>query len=257
MFLGAAAALVSGHRAALASLSVGTQAGDQRAPTASDELDLLLVLAVDVSRSIDLDEALLQREGYRSAIADPAVAAAICGRDGGAIGLAYVEWAGAGYQRLVVPWTRIASSADAEAFATRLAEPPQRPDPAVVSDLHTSISGGIEFSRRLLSEAPWNATRWVIDVSGDGDNNSGPPVEQARDRAVAEGIVINGLAIANEHPPFAYAGPVPLEDYYRDAVIGGPGAFVILAEDFHGFAEAVRRKLAREIAAPVPASALA
>ncbi len=90
--------------------------------------------------------------------------------------------------------------------------------------------------------------RRVIDVSGDGGNNSGPPVEQARGRSVAERIVINGLAIAKDHPPFAYAGPVPLEDYYREAVIGGPGAFVVPAEDFNQFASAVRRKMIREMA---------
>ena len=249
-FLGAAtaAAGLAKHRPALASRSSGSQPGHETGLTEADALDLLLILAVDVSRSIDEDEALLQREGYRAAVTDPLVVAAIRNGAAGAIGLAYVEWAGAAYQRLVAPWTRIASQTDAEAFAAKLAGPPRRPNAEVVSDLHTSISGGIEFSGRLLSEAPWSAARRVIDVSGDGDNNSGPPVEQARDHAVAEGIGINGLAIINDGPPFAYAGPVPLEDYYRDAVIGGPGAFVVVVEDFRGFAQAVRRKMIREIA---------
>jgi hypothetical protein len=250
-FLGAvtaSAGLTSGFASALASRPPGSPPDDEPPSAKAEALDLLLVLAVDVSRSIDEDEALLQREGYRAAIASPMVVAAICNGAAGAIGLAYVEWAGEMYQRLVVPWMRIGSQADAETFAGRLAEPPRRPNAEVVFDLHTSISGGIEFSRRLLSRAPWSAARRVIDVSGDGDNNSGPPAEQARDLAVAEGIGINGLAISNDHPPFAYAGPVPLEDYYRAAVIGGPGAFVVVAEDFRGFAQAVRRKMIREIA---------
>lgn len=217
-------------------------------PPAGDEgLDLLLVLAVDVSRSIDEDEALLQREGYRGAITDPAVVAAIRGGATGAIGLAYVEWAGDMYQRLVVPWMRIASQADADAFSGRLAGRPRREGPTLLLDLHTSISGGIDFSRRLMSESPWEASRRVIDVSGDGDNNSGPPAEEARDRAIAEGISVNGLAIVNDRPPFAYSGPVPLEEYYRECVVGGPGAFVVEAKDFADFPQAIRRKLVREI----------
>jgi hypothetical protein len=256
-FIGAAAGLASGAplpapaRGAVGSGAAGAAratAGPSPAQAEADALDLLLVLAVDVSRSVDEEEALLQREGYRAAIADPAVVAAVRGGAGGAVGLAYVEWAGAGYQRLVVPWTRIASQAEADGVSERLAEPPRGVDSPVLSDLHTSISGGIEFSRRLLSAAPWAAARRVIDVSGDGDNNSGPPAEEARDRAVAEGIGVNGLAIVNGHPPFAYAGPVPLDEYYRDAVIGGPGAFVVVAEGFRGVARSIRRKLIHEIA---------
>ena len=242
--------------AAMAPHQPGSSPGDEAQPAEAGEIDLLLVLAVDVSRSIDVEEAQLQREGYRAAIADPAILAAIRGTGAGAIGVAYVEWAGQGYQRLVVPWMRIALPADARAFAARLDGPPGRPDAETVSDAHTSISGGIEFSRRLLSEAPWSAARRVIDVSGDGDNNSGPPAEAARDRALAEEIGINGLAVINDRPPFAYAGPVPLADYYRDAVIGGPGAFVVVAEDFRDFARAVRRKMICEIAGTrMPAAA--
>ncbi len=114
------------------------------------------------------------------------------------------------------------------------------------------MSGGIEFSRRTLAEAPWEATRRVIDVSGDGVNNSGPPVEEARDRAVAEGI-INGLPILNDHPTFGRMPPVPLDEYYRESVIGGPESFVIAVEEFDSFGVAVRRKLIREIAElPMP-----
>ena len=112
----------------------------------------------------------------------------------------------------------------------------------------TSVSGGIEFSRRVLAEAPWQAARRVIDVSGDGVNNSGPLPEAARDRAVAEGITVNGLAIVNEHPTYGLLPRVPLDEYYRESVVGGPGAFVIVAEDFNSFGNAVKRKLIREIA---------
>lgn len=137
-------------------------------------VDVLLVLAVDVSRSIDEDEARLQREGYRNAITHPMVMEAIQGGTLGAIGLAYVEWAGIDYQRLVLPWTRIASQADAEGWAAALGR-------ALRASLGwTSVSGGIDFSRRVLAEAPWHAARRIFGISGDGVNNSGPPAEAAR-----------------------------------------------------------------------------
>ncbi|RYJ01282.1 MAG: DUF1194 domain-containing protein [Acetobacteraceae bacterium] len=209
----------------------------------------MLVLAVDVSRSVDEDEARLQREGYRNAVSDPAVVEAIRGGMIGAVGLAYVEWAGAEYQRLVLPWLRIASAADATAWSERLAEAPR------ASLSWTSISGALDFSLRMLNEAPFEATRRVIDVSGDGVNNSGGAVDVARDRVVAEGITINGLPIVNDRPTFGRMPSVPLDDYYRDNVIGGPGAFVVVAEDFNSFGNAVKRKLIREIAAlPNPAA---
>lgn len=219
------------------------------ARASGDPVDVLLVLAVDVSRSIDEDEAKLQREGYRAAVSDPAVVEAIRGGMIGAIGIAYVEWAGAEYQRLVLPWQRLGSAADAQGWSEKLAEAPR------ASLSWTSISGGIDFSRRVMAEAPFEATRRVIDVSGDGVNNSGGPVEAARDRAVAEGITINGLPIVNDRPTFGRMPPVPLDEYYRESVVGGPGAFVIVAEDFVSFGNAVKRKLIREIAAlpgPVP-----
>jgi hypothetical protein len=208
-----------------------------------DPVDVLLVLAVDVSRSVDDDEARLQREGYRAAVSDPAVVEAIRGGMIGAIGLAYVEWAGAEYQRLVLPWMRISGAAEARAWSEKLAEAPR------ASLSWTSISGGLDFSRSVLEQAPFETTRRVIDVSGDGVNNSGGPVETARDRLVAEGVTINGLPIVNDRPTFGRMPPIPLDEYYRDSVIGGPGAFVIVAEDFQSFGNAVKRKLIREIAA--------
>ena len=237
-----------GRRALLAATA---QASTLLAPTLAraegDPVDVLLVLAVDVSRSVDEDEARLQREGYRNAVADPVVVEAIRGGMMGAIGLAYVEWAGAEYQRLVLPWTRIAGAGEAQAWSERLAEAPR------ASLSWTSISGALDFSLKVLNDAPLEATRRVIDVSGDGVNNSGGPVDLARDRVVAEGITINGLPIVNDRPTFGRMPPVPLDDYYRENVIGGPGAFVIVAEDFQSFGTAVKRKLIREIAAlPAP-----
>ncbi len=214
-----------------------------RPARANEPVDVVLVLAVDVSRSIDPDEARLQREGYRSAVADPLVLEAIRGGMLGAIGLAYVEWAGGEYQRLVLPWTRIAAPADAIAWADRLAEAPR------ASLSWTSISGALDFSRQVMAAAPFEATRRVIDVSGDGVNNSGGPVEAARDRVVAEGIVINGLPIINDRPTFGRMPSVPLDEYFQQNVIGGAGAFMVVAETFESFGNAVKRKLIREIAA--------
>lgn len=243
LFAGAvAAALIGGWS--------GLRPADARA--ADDPVDVALVFAVDVSRSIDEDEGRLQREGYRRAVSDPRVVAAIRGGAVGAIAVAYVEWSGIDYQRLVIPWTRIASQQDADAWAERLARTPR------VSVAWTSISGGIDFSRRVLAECPWEATRKVIDVSGDGVNNSGPPAEEARDRALAEGITINGLVILNETLGFGGRPMQRLDDYYRESVVGGPGAFVIVVQEFESFGEALRRKLLREIARRAPApSALA
>ncbi|MFT8245029.1 DUF1194 domain-containing protein [Roseomonas sp. BN140053] len=207
-----------------------------------EPVDVALVLAVDVSRSVDEDEARLQREGYREAITDPRVVEAIRSGMIGAIGLAYVEWAGMDFQRLLIPWTRISGQEEANGWAEALARAPR------ISLSWTSISGGIEFARRTLAETPFEAMRRVIDVSGDGVNNSGPPAEEARDRAVAEGITINGLPIMNDRPTFGRVSALPLDQYYERSVIGGPGAFMISAEDFTAFGNAVRRKLVREIA---------
>jgi len=213
-----------------------------RVARAEEAVDIALVLAVDVSRSVDEDEARLQREGYRAAITDPRVVEAIRGGMVGGIAIAYIEWAGIEYQRIVLPWMRIASQQEADAWSDALAQAPRS------SLSWTSISGGIEAARRALADCPYDATRQVIDVSGDGVNNSGPPAEQARDRAVAEGITINGLPILNDRPTFGRPPPIPLDQYYRDSVIGGPGAFVIAAEDFEAFGNAIRRKLIREVA---------
>jgi len=220
-----------------------------RPARAEDAIDVSLVLAVDVSRSIDEDEARLQREGYRAAVSDPVVIAAIRGGMIGAVGIAYVEWAGIEYQRTIIPWRRIANQADADAWGAELAGAPR------ASLSWTSISGAIRHSRQVMAECPWEATRKVIDVSADGVNNSGPPADQQRDAAVAEGITINGLPIINDRPTFGRLPPVPLDDYFRENVIGGNGHFMIVAGDFESFGVAVKRKLIREIAG-LPAGAI-
>ena len=213
-------------------------------------VDLALVLAVDVSRSIDETEARLQREGYRSALTDDRVVAAIRGGILGSIAIAYVEWAGYTAQDLVIPWTRIATSDDARAWSDRLSRSPRQ------SMSWTSLSGALKYSHQLLDDAPYEGTRRVVDVSGDGSNNNGPPAEAERDRLVAAGATINGLPIINERLRFGRYPEPDLESYYRNAVIGGPGAFLIVAGEFAAFGDAIRRKLVQEIAAlpsPIPA----
>lgn len=222
------------RRRTLLATSLAAAATPTRA--ASPSVDLLLVLAIDVSRSISESDAALQRDGYRAAIIDPPVLAAIQGGPIGAIAVAYVEWAAYDRQELLIPWTRIATRTDAKAWGDTLAAKPW-----------SSISGALRFSGQTLAAAPFEGTRRVIDVSGDGVNNNGPQAEHERDRLVADGIVINGLPIINEHPRFGRASGQNLVPYYTEAVVGGPGHFVIVAKDFATFADAVRRKLIQEI----------
>lgn len=205
-------------------------------------VDLLLVLAVDVSRSVDEEEARLQREGYQAAMMDPQVVAAITGGPAGAIAVAYIEWAGIQYQRVVIPWLRLGSASDCAGWSARLGRASRD------SMSWTSISGALIAAGKALADCPFLATRRVVDVSGDGVNNSGPPPEMIRDRLVAEGVVINGLPIVNDRPNFGRMPEQDLEEHYRERVIGGEGAFLIVAEDFEKFGAAIRRKLMTEIA---------
>jgi hypothetical protein len=209
---------------------------------AETAVDLELVLAVDISRSIDDEEARLQREGYVAAFTNPEVIAAIEGGTTGAIAVAYVEWASADYQRTAIPWTLIRDAASAEAFAAKIQALPR------VSMSWTSISGAIDYCALLFGHE-FRGARQVIDVSGDGVNNNGRPAQSARDEAVRRGIVINGLPILNDRPNFGRPPEAALDAYYESQVIGGPGAFVIAAEDFHAFGDAILSKLIREIAA--------
>jgi len=210
---------------------------------AAELVDLELALAVDVSGSIDEEEAQLQRDGYVAAFKDPAVIRAI--EDGmlGRIAVAYYEWAGAGRVRVIVDWTVISDEKTADAFAGLLTLEPPR------TVRRTSISSAIDFGVPYFERNDIEGTRRVIDVSGDGANNSGDLVTHARDRAVAKGVTINGLPIINGRPgPFGWPPIADLDLYYRDCVIGGPGAFLVVANSFDEFAEAVRRKLILEIA---------
>ncbi len=217
-------------------------AGGADAPTA---VDVLLVLAVDVSRSVTDDEATLQRDGYRAAITDAGVLAAIAGGPLAAIAVAYVEWAAFDRQTLLIPWTRIETPDDAHRWSAQLAQSPRQ------SITWTSLSGALAFSGSVLAASPYQGTRRVIDVSGDGANNNGPPAEGERDKLVEDGVTINGLPIINRHPRFGRL-ELDVDEYYRKSVIGGPGAFLIVADDFAVFAEAVKRKLLQEIASAEP-----
>ena len=228
------------HRRTLLAAGITLLSPPTRAQPAS-AVDVLLVLAVDVSRSVTDAEAVLQRDGYREAITDPGVLAAIAGGPLGAIAIAYVEWAAFDHQDLLIPWTRIATAGDARGWADRLARSPQQ------SVSWTSLSGALAFSGSVLASSPFEGTRRVVDVSGDGANNNGPPAEGERDRLVADGVTINGLPIINRHPRFGRL-ELDVDRYYRDSVIGGAGAFLIVADDFAAFAAAVRRKLLQEIA---------
>lgn len=216
-------------------------AGPSRAET---EVDLALVIAVDVSYSMDPDEQMLQREGFTQAFRSPDVHDSIRRGVLGRIAVAYMEWAGAGDQKVVLPWTVLDSSESATAFAERLAEAPTR------RAQRTSISGAIDFGVRLLAESGFAAVRQVIDVSGDGPNNQGRPVAVARDEALASGITINGLPIMLKAP--GYFDIPDLDNYYRDCVIGGQGAFMVPAREREQFREAVRTKIILEVAERAP-----
>lgn len=223
-----------------------------RAAGAETAVDLELALGIDVSRSVDMAEARLQREGYIQAFRDPEVIRAITGGMLGRIAVGYYEWAGFGYAKVVVGWTLIDSEGAARAFADALGgNIPQ-------SARRTSISEAIEFAIPWFENNGFSGTRRVVDLSGDGPNNWGNLVTTARDRAVAAGITINGLPILARNGDFYSRFNIPeLDLYYRDCVIGGPGAFIVVANNFDDFARAVRRKLILEIAGRTPADAVA
>jgi len=212
--------------------------------------DLLLVLAADVSRSIDESEFELQRKGYAAALSDPRVLAAIGGGASGKIAVCFVEWSGAGEQLVVVDWTVIGDGEDAGGLSAMLLAAPR----SFIG--RTSISGAIDFAMERFAAAKPHGNRRIIDISGDGTNNSGRPVTDARDQALAEGVTINGLAIINNRPNPGYAyhtqPPGGLPEWYRQNVIGGPGAFLHVVEDFRSFADAMTNKLVSEIAALTP-----
>lgn len=211
-------------------------------------VDLELVLAVDVSLSMDQDEQRLQRDGYVAAFRDPQITKAIQSGPNGRIAVTYVEWAGAGIQETVIPWRVISSRPEAEAFADELAAKPIR------RARMTSISEVLNVSRDLFDASPVRGLRRVIDVSGDGPNNSGARIEKTRDAMVKAGIIINGLAIRIKKAtgPYVYFDLADLDLYYKDCVIGGPGSFVLTIRKRSEFATAIRQKLLLEIAGIMP-----
>jgi Protein of unknown function (DUF1194) len=217
------------------------------AARAAEEVDLLLVLSSDVSRSIDNPKFKLQREGYAAAIVNPRVVQAIRSGALGKIAVSFVEWSGVGAQKVVIDWTVIRDEASAKDFSAQVIEAPR-----AFAD-RTSISGGIDFAMAQLARSPFQANRHTIDVSGDGTNNAGREVNDARDEALARGVTINGLVILSERPMSWNADhtnpPGGLDTYYRNNVTGGPGSFVIVAEDFNSFGQAILNKLIAEIAA--------
>ncbi|MEN3376818.1 MAG: hypothetical protein V7604_2173 [Hyphomicrobiales bacterium] len=213
---------------------------------AEEPVDLLLVLASDVSRSVDTRKFQLQREGYAAALSNPRVIDAIRSGPHGRIAICFVEWSGVTSQKLVIDWTIVDDAASARKIGDQLIELPR-----AFAD-RTSISAGIEFAMSQLERAPYRGVRRTIDVSGDGTNNSGRDVTLARDEALQKGVTINGLVILSDSPlpwnPEHTNPPGGLDGYYRNNVIGGAGAFVMVAENHNSFGQAIVKKMIAEIA---------
>lgn len=211
-------------------------------------VDLELVLLVDVSGSVDAQEAELQRRGYADALASEQVVEAIRSGPTGRIAVTYVEWADDSYQMVVVGWSVLDGPESARAFAAKLTAAP------ITTAFWTAIGSALDFGARQFDGNGAEGARRVIDISGDGYSNRGRPPGEARDAAVAAGITINGLPILNSRPnPWGGLPPIDLDTYYKTHVIGGPGAFIMAAEDFSAFGEAILAKLVKEIAlAPGP-----
>ena len=218
-------------------------AGVAAAPAARGQgvpVDLELAFVVDASGSIDAEETRLQRQGYADALANPRVLGAVTGGYLRAVAVAFIEFAGAGCERLGVPWMRIANRDDATAFGARVLALPRAYCPG-----GNAIGDALAFAVESIESNAFEGTRRVIDISGDGPNTLGWPVELARDQAVARGITVNGLVIDRPSMP-------ELELYFREAVTGGMRSFVVKADDRRSFAAAILKKLIIEIAATGP-----
>jgi hypothetical protein len=248
------------HRVSIAAaLIAGAIAGGEVANTAAlnsgyrvvagseqPSVDVELVLAVDVSYSMDPGELLLQREGYAEAIVSNEFLQALKAGPNRRLALVYVEWSGPNDQKIIVPWRLIDSHESAAAVAAEIAKAPVR------MGSRTSISGAINFALPLFDADPYRGLRRVIDVSGDGVNNDGSPVTIARDAALARGITINGLPIMLEGRLPSQMDIDDLDLYYEDCVIGGSGSFMVAIRSRDGFKEAIRTKLVLEVAGGVP-----
>ncbi len=213
---------------------------------AAEKVDVELVLAVDVSLSMSPQELDIQRRGYAAALTDAQVLGAVASGYHGRIAVTYFEWAGASSHHVVVPWTVLATRDDAARIAARLSASPPN------SARRTSISAALDFAADLFAESGFEGVKHVVDVSGDGPNNQGAPVEAARAALIAQGVTINGLPLMTTG---GYASPYDVQNldrYYADCVIGGPGAFIMPVNDWSQFPEAIRRKLVMELAGVVP-----
>ena len=197
------------------------------------KVDLALVLAIDVSGSVNEERWRLQRQGYENAFKSPEVIQAITSGQHKAIAVTMVEWAGQRHQKQVIDWMIVSDETSAVAFASAMLEAPR-----VYTDW-TSISGALDFCVPLFDDSGVEASRKVIDVSGDGVNNQGRPLDEARAEAVGKGVIVNGLAILSD---YEY-----LDEYYQEHVVGGPGAFMVVVKDYASFAQGVQAKLVREI----------
>lgn len=227
-------------------LAFGVLTGSRTAQ-AEEKVDLLLVLAADISRSVDARKFKLQREGYAAAITSPRVVKTIESGPIGRIAICFVEWSGAFAQAVLIDWTIVANAADARALAGRIVDAPR------LFMERTAIGTAIDYSAGLFDKSGFDAPRRVIDVSGDGTSNAGRSVVSARDDALAKGITINGLVILSDVPLSsnpAHTHPAGgLLAYFENNVIGGPGAFALAAENFEAFGASLTSKLVKEIAA--------
>ena len=236
--------------AAPAPTQPGVQRMDKRAddakPDSKSTVDVELILAVDVSYSMDMDELAIQREGYAQAIVSKEFLQALKSGPNGKISITYFEWAASSDQKIIIPWRVIDGPESADAVAAEIMKTPIR------RASRTSISGAIYFAMPLFDESPYRGLRRVIDISGDGPNNNGAPVTIARDEALSKGIVINGLPIMVKEPSYSTMDIDNLDYYYEDCVIGGPGSFVLSIKDREKFKEAIRTKLLMEVAGRMP-----
>lgn len=238
------AGLVSGGAATLAGPHAASRLADERANEAV--VDVELILAVDVSYSMDIEELTIQREGYAQAIVSKEFLQALKTGPNGRIAITYFEWAASTDQKIIIPWRVIDGPESAGAVAVEIMKTPVR------RASRTSISGAINFAMPLFAQNRYRGLRRVIDISGDGPNNNGMPVTLARDAALEKGIVINGLPVMVKEPSYTTMDIENLDAYYEDCVIGGPGSFVVPIQDRDRFREAIRTKLVMEVAGRTP-----
>jgi uncharacterized protein DUF1194 len=239
--------LAGGDGAGIAAPGPGNQGARQVAEKeANPTVDVELILAVDVSYSMDMDELAIQREGYAQAIISKEFLQALKAGPNGKIAVTYFEWAASSDQKIIIPWRLIDGPETADAVAAEIMKTPIR------RASRTSISGAINFAVPLFDEDPYRGLRRVIDISGDGPNNNGAPVTTARDAALEKGIVINGLPIMVKEPSYSTMDIDNLDQYYEDCVIGGPGSFVVTIKEREKFKEAIRTKLLMEVAGRTP-----